>query len=221
MFLSESLSIYQSHYHQLQGKLSEIKTKRRVVEDVENYLKELKERGREFKVLLDILNPNDGLIAKTLLGFIHHFLEQFNQLIGHIWTYDMKVVVEESSEFTKNYNFPLKQANKDTPSQDVRDSSKGQQEMVDFAFILLTMRYLGLSHFPLLLDELGGGFTEVHRIHIFNYLKQLVETGQVEQLFLISHNVTSHDTLNLADVICFDPQATMVDEHVNKTIQFS
>lgn len=220
-FLTEALAVYQAEYHRTHGYLAELKTKRRVVEDVENYLKDLKQREQEFKLLLDVLNPNDGLIAKTLLGFIHHFLDQFNQLIGHIWTYDMKVVAEESSEFTKNYNFPLKQANKDTPSQDVRDSSKGQQEMVDFAFILLTMRYLGLSHFPLLLDELGGGFTEVHRIHIFNYLKQLVETGQVEQLFLISHNVTSHDTLNLADVICFDPQATMVDEHVNKTIQFS
>ena len=221
IFLSDTMSKYQSEYYMTQEKLAELKTKRRVIEDVENYLKDLKTREEEFKVLLDVLNPNDGLIAKTLLGFIHHFLDQFNQLIGHIWTYDMKVVAEESSEFTKNYNFPLKQANKDTPSSDVRESSKGQQEMVDFAFILLTMRYLGLSHFPLLLDELGGGFTEVHRIHIFNYLKQLVETGQVEQLFLISHNVTSHDTLNLADVICFDPQATMVDEHVNKTIQFS
>ena len=221
IFLSNTMSKYQSEYYMTQEKLAELKTKRRVIEDVENYLKDLKTREEEFKVLLDVLNPNDGLIAKTLLGFIHHFLDQFNQLIGHIWTYDMKVVAEESSEFTKNYNFPLKQANKDTPSSDVRESSKGQQEMVDFAFILLTMRYLGLSHFPLLLDELGGGFTEVHRIHIFNYLKQLVETGQVEQLFLISHNVTSHDTLNLADVICFDPQATMVDEHVNKTIQFS
>lgn len=221
IFLSDTMSKYQSEYYMIQEKLAELKTKRRVIEDVENYLKDLKTREEEFKVLLDVLNPNDGLIAKTLLGFIHHFLDQFNQLIGHIWTYDMKVVAEESSEFTKNYNFPLKQANKDTPSSDVRESSKGQQEMVDFAFILLTMRYLGLSHFPLLLDELGGGFTEIHRIHIFNYLKQLVETGQVEQLFLISHNVTSHDTLNLADVICFDPQATMVDEHVNKTIQFS
>lgn len=220
-FLEESLTVFKKTFYTLSERLSEMKTKRKVVEDIDRYLDELKTREAEFKVLLDILNPNDGLIAKTLLGFIRHFLDQFNQLIGHIWTYDMKVVAEESSEFTKNYNFPLKQANKATPSQDVRESSKGQQEMVDFAFLLLTMRYLGLSHFPLLLDELGGGFTEVHRIHIFNYLKQLVETGQVEQLFLISHNATSHDTLNLADVICFDPQGIMTDERTNKVIQFN
>lgn len=220
-FLDESLVTFKKTFYTLSERLAEMKTKRKVVEDIEKYLEELKTREGEFKVLLDVLNPNDGLIAKTLLGFIRHFLEQFNQLIGHIWTYDMKVVAEESSEFTKNYNFPLKQANKAMPSQDVRESSKGQQEMVDFAFLLLTMRYLGLSHFPLLLDELGGGFTEVHRIHIFNYLKQLVETGQVEQLFLISHNTTSHDTLNLADVICFDPQGIMMDERTNKVIQFN
>lgn len=208
-------------YRLVSEALSEARTKRRVIEDIKLYLDELNARETSYKMLIDVLNPNDGLIAKTLLGFIQHFLEQFNTLIGHIWTYDMKIVAEDSADFTKNYNFPLKQANKETPSSDVRESSKGQREMVDFAFLLLVMRYLGLDHFPLLLDELGGGFTEEHRIHILNYLKQLVETGQIEQMFLVSHNSSSHDTLNLADVVCFDTDGVMQDERVNKVIKFS
>ena len=201
--------------------LAEARTKRRVIEDIKHYLDELNARETSYKMLIDVLNPNDGLIAKTLLGFIHHFLDQFNALIGHIWSYDMKIVADDSADFTKNYNFPLKQANKEFPSNDVKESSKGQREMVDFAFLMLVMRYLGLEHFPLLLDELGGGFTEEHRIHILNYLKQLVETGQIEQMFLISHNSSSHDTLNLADVICFDTDGILQDERVNKAIKFN
>lgn len=208
-------------YRNVSEMLSEAKTKRRVVEDIKNYLEELNAREISYKMLIDVLNPNDGLIAKSLLGFIHHFLDQFNQLIGHIWSYDMKIVAEDSADFTKNYNFPLKQANKENPSSDVRESSKGQREMVDFAFLMLVMRYLGLEHFPLLLDELGGGFTEEHRIHILNYLKQMVETGQIEQMFLISHNSSSHDTLNLADVVCFDTNGVMQNERVNRVIQFN
>lgn len=208
-------------YRLVSESLSEAKTKRRVIEDIKAYLNELTARETSYKMLIDVLNPNDGLIAKSLLGFINHFLDQFNGLIGHIWSYDMKIVAEDSADFTKNYNFPLKQANKENPSSDVRESSKGQREMVDFAFLMLVMRYLGLEHFPLLLDELGGGFTEEHRIHILNYLKQMVETGQIEQMFLISHNSSSHDTLNLADVICFDTDGVMQDERVNRVIKFN
>lgn len=200
--------------------LRESQAQFKIIEGIKDHIRHIKDQEQRLKRLIEVLNPNDGLIAKTLLGFIHHFLNNFNQLIGHIWTYELSVIADEENDFTNKYRFPVNIGNNDT-SEDISKTSEGQQEIINFAFKMLVMRYLGLQDFPLLFDELGRTFTEEHRVRLFNYLKLLVESGQVEQIFLVSHIASSHDTFNLADFISMDINGVMKTERVNRVAKFA
>lgn len=211
-FLIDELKELQSEIYgklaTVKAELDQMKLQSQLIEQMKDQVKQLKRKEDHYKKLIAALNPQDGLIAKSLMGFIRLFVEQINQIIDHVWTYPMNICVDDEIDFTSDYKFPLDIAGRNRIN-DIGLGSRGQQEFINFAFRLLVMRYLGLSNYPILADELGTSFNESHRLNTFDYIKQLVETGQVEQLFLISHNPTTYDVFNVVDRVHLDPDKTL------------
>lgn len=153
----------------------------------------------DHKELMKILDPKTGLIAKSLIGFIRHFVRNMNNLVEQIWQYPMAIEIEEDDDFTKDYRFPVRVS--EHLRDDVSTLSLGQTDIMDIAFRITLYSHLGMKGFPLLLDEAGSSLSVSHRAGFFNLVKRLVEHGYFSQVFFITHLIDVKDIIGSYDNI--------------------
>ena len=171
-----------------------------------------------YQALMEELSPVDGLIADQLHEFIACFTDEINSVIDRIWTSPLQLQACGMDSGELDWRFPLRVGTSGlTP--DASKGSKGQQEIVDFAFKLVTVLYLGLNDMPLYLDELAPGLDELHRNNIMVFVKQYVEARQCTQLMMISHYNESYGMFSNAEVCVLDPRNIVhlpdcVNQHV-------
>lgn len=153
----------------------------------------------DHKELMKILDPKTGLIAKSLIGFIRHFVRNMNNLVEQIWQYPMAIEIEEDDDFTKDYRFPVRVG--EHLRDDVSTLSLGQTDIMDIAFRITLYNHLDMKGFPLLLDEAGSSLSVSHRAGFFNLVKRLVEHGYFSQVFFITHLIDVKDIIGSYDDI--------------------
>lgn len=194
-----------------------------ILATIETNQKHFKQYTRDIqliKMLMAALSPQDGLIAKSLVGFIRVFIKQLNSIIANIWSYDLVLDDSDIESIAHDYKFPVNIDNTNR-AKDISKTSKGQKEVIDFAFKVLVMHYLKMQKFPLILDEVGHNFSENHRDNFFKYIEELIETNQIQQIFIVSHIASSHDVLTNADIITIEMDNVLLGEHVNKVCKLS
>ncbi len=211
------------HQHQLelaniQHRLTEKRTLEGVVADLTKSHASVELDYQVYSLLTRAISPDEGLIAEQLSGFIGCLVAQMNAIIASVWTYDMTVLPCGIESGDLDYKFPMQIVAGDREIPDVGKGSKGQQAMVDFAFQLTVMLYMGLEDYPLYLDEPGEGFDEQHRIKLMNFIKQLMDSGRYSQLFMISHFATSHGAFLNAEVLVLDPTNIAVPSGYNQHV---
>lgn len=217
---SEIEGVIRSHQIQLAGlqsRLTEKQTLEGIIGDLQRDHDVLTVDQEALSLLADTLSPVDGLIAEQLTGFIESFVAHINQVIQSIWTYDLKVVPCGVESGDLDYRFPLsvKHEGMDNLAPDIAKGSEAQVEVVNLAFRLVTMVYLGLDEYPVFLDEVGRSFDEQHRINVMNFIKRLVDTGNYTQLFMISHYVGQYNVFTKAEVLVLDGTNIAVPGHHN------
>lgn len=185
-------------------RLQAIRGSRQTLAQLEEQKLEAVTRRDVLKAIIKELNPTDGLIAKQSKLFIEQFVEQLNKVINAVWTYEMQILPcpVESDKLT--YKFPIYFSATDVANPDIAKSSAAQKGIVDFAFKLVTMAYLGLHDYPLFLDELAPSLDEKHRVNIMEFVKNFVESKQCSQMFMISHYLTGHGVFSSAEVTVLD-----------------
>lgn len=220
-YLEEAVQKLQQSLADNQQYLNTINQSETIINQLEESQKQLKEEQESLNILTAILSPQDGLIAESLLGFMNQYLEDMCNILDQIWTYSMRPYLDLGEDgIDLDYRFPVDVNEGDILVKDVYYLSRGQKEIVNFTFKLLLMQYLNLSDYPLIMDEIGGSFDNLHRDRLYRYVKLLVESNQVQQVFIISHIASSHDALSNADKCVLDPDATMIDKEVNKVLKF-
>lgn len=195
--------------------LNEALGKTQVVEHLETTLKELTLAEADYQLLIQAISPTEGLIADSLMGFINSFVEQMNYIIGKIWTINMRILPCKTDSSDLDYKFPLK-FDYGNPRDDVSMGSMGQKELVDYVFVLMAMKHMGIKDCPLLMDEVGHFFHDTHRIKLFDYVKQLLEMRMVGQIFAVSHFSNTHGSLTHADVNVIDNTGVLVPANANR-----
>jgi len=203
-FINKQISEQQSTLAHAEVALNKAMTATAVIEDLKRSRDEAIQDLESYKILVQELSPTDGLIADQVRGFIDCFTEQMNNIIGSIWTSDLRVLPCETEDDELNFKFPMSVHNSDLKVPDVRQGSASQRDIVNFAFKLVVYLYLGLEDFPLYLDELAITLDEQHRFNIINFLKQYVESKRCSQMFLISHYAQQHGAFPLAEVCVMD-----------------
>jgi hypothetical protein len=101
---------------------------------------------------------------------------------------------------------------------DISKGSAAQVEVVDFAFMIVSMLYCRLEEYPIYLDELGHSFDEQHRINVMNFVKELMEVGKFSQMFLISHYAGSYGSFTQAETLVMDSTNIVVPEPYNQHV---
>lgn len=217
--IDETLGAAQGVLGGVQNQLNELTAVQGIVTDLQRSSDKLGIDVDAYKLILAELSPSEGLIAESLTGFIECFTAQMNEIIAQVWTYEMEVLPCGLASGELDYKFPLQIVRSDITAPDVSKGSKAQTEIVDFAFKLVLMLYLNMSNYPLLVDELGGGFDEQHRVNVMNYVKLLIDSKRYSQLFMISHYASSHGSMTQAEICVLDSSNIVVPHIHNKHVK--
>lgn len=180
--------------------LNQLEVTSKVISELTQRREEAIREQEVLAILVKQLSPSTGLIADHSLSFIKQFTDQMNSIINSIWTYDMQLLPLAISE-DLTYKFPLYMSESDTETPDINKASTAQKSVIDFAFKILLITYLGLEDYPLYLDELTPSMDETHRINITNYVKEFVEEKRCSQMFMISHHIGGHNGFNSAEFL--------------------
>lgn len=238
--ISEFVQFYESlgtqmHYLQQQGIEAEIQHLQLQMADARRHLHQLElrehtlkeierehlkatELNHDWNVLVKALSPTDGMIGRYLMGFMQAMVGLMNAVIEEVWTYPLKVLPSRIDKEGLDYLFPLDVNDGAVSPPDIARGSTGQQEIVNFAFKLLAMKFLKLEGYPLLLDELGSSFDEAHRFNLVPFLLQLIELNQHSQVFYISHFAFTHGAFNHAEFLVMDPTNVTVPREYNQHV---
>ena len=216
--IDETVTQHQTELGAIMRKLSEKESQEGIVRDLQQSKQEVELDAKALQLLTQALSPNEGLIAEQLASDIGCLVAQLNSVINSIWTYDFTILSCGMDSGELDYKFPVQFATSDFGSPDISRTSKGQRQVIDFAFQLTVMLYLNLTDYPLFLDEPGEGFDEQHRIKLMDFVKQLMEMGRHSQLFMISHYASSHGSFVNAETLVLDASNISVPGTYNQHV---
>ena len=219
--LQEDIQHHQQRLANINRTIQEQETQRGILKDLENQSEGMEESAELWKLLTTALSPTQGLIAEQLLGFMHKFTESLNGIIGKIWTHDLRVLPCKGSGDNLDYKFPMVVDGDGAPVPDVGMGSTGQIDVIDFAFVLVAMSYLGMEDYPLYADELGSSFDEEHRENLQRFLKLLIDSSNCSQLWLISHAYAVQNSLGACETCVVDKSNITVPVRYNEHVEFS
>lgn len=213
----------QSQLGRKEDVLTHIEIQRGIVEHLENDLIRLEKEEEVVKHMVREISPTEGIIAEGLLGFIKIFTNQMNSILKKVWSYPLMVMPcgtggHEGAEL--DYYFPVMVNTRKSIRSDVSEGSTGIREIIDVAFKIVAMEYLGMEDWPLMLDEFGSSLDEEHRKSSGQAIKQLMEIKSFPQLFMVSHYHEQYGSLNNPEVcvLCFTnitiPKSMVVNKHV-------
>lgn len=176
-----------------------------VIEDIEKQITTLKSETEVLKIAVKSLSPSEGLIAKNVVGFINHLIQQMNSFIKKIWAYPLtidNIIINDDLEL--DYKFSFKVNNGVNYISDISKGSSSIKEIIDFAFKVVAMQYLGLKDFPLYLDEFGSKFDSKHRSAATHTVNELINLNNFSQVYMISHHLNSFGSILHCDINVLD-----------------
>lgn len=205
--------------------ISRIDTQKALVAVLEGHIAELAAKVEVLKPAVKELSPTEGLIAKGLTGFIDHFVYQINSFIKKIWLYPLELVPvapTEGEDIDLDYKFSVK-VNDGFTVPDISKGSSAMKEVIDMAFMIVSMQYLGLSDAPIYLDEFSASFDKAHRESAFHVITNLITTASFSQIFMVSHYEQAYGSLRNSDitVLCPNNVALPTDMAFNTAVTIS
>jgi hypothetical protein len=205
----------------IQATLHRFELRENTLMDIEREHREAKQWYADLQLLAKAMSPTDGLIGRYLMGFMQQIVKLLNAIIEELWTYPMEVLPSKVDKDELDYNFPLNIRNGAVTPPDIARGSSSQRDVVNFAFKLIFMKFMGLENFPLYLDEFGNTFDEQHRQNLIPFLNKLIELGEVSQIVYISHFSSTHGAFNHAEIVVLDPTNITLPPVYNRTVKIA
>ena len=218
--LQEDIGIHQQKLATVTKTIQEQESQRSVLNDLQEQSLKLEEDADLWKQLASALSPTSGLIAEQLLGFMHKFTESINGIIDKVWTHDLEILPCKGSGENLDYKFPLRVNGETEPNADIVMTSTGQEDIINFAFVLVSMSYLGMEDYPLYTDELGSSFDEEHKENLPRFLKMLIDSSNCSQLWTISHAYAVQNSLGACEICVVDKSNITVPSRYNEHVEF-
>lgn len=222
--IHQCLNQLQIEVAQKQNILNDMRMQKGIVEDIQNNISTLTLDESALKLIVVSLSPTDGLIAEGLLGFIRTYVRKMNSLIKRTWTYRMEVqdcscAVDNGAEL--DYKFPVLVQTADNKTPDVGKCSSGMREIIDLAFKITAMGYLGLSDYPLILDELGATMDVAHKTQVVDLIKYLIEQCSFSQIFIVSHDYSQYGSISNLETCVICPNNVVVPSVYNEHVEIA
>ena len=213
--IAKDIAELQTQLAVLNEQVSKYKVLEGVINELEKQIVSMQADEVHWSQVVKALSPETGLIAKQLGSQIGVFVSRMNAIINAVWEYNLEVNPCGLDNNGLNYKFPVTSSDRGTEVPDIAACSAGQAEIIDFAFRVVAMRYLGIKGHPLFLDELGATFDEAHRNKLIHFLNYLLDSGLVGQMFLINHYSSMHGAISTPEVLVLDAKNIAVPNGYN------
>ena len=202
----------------LTQKLNRTNTLTDILGDLQSQIKTLTEQKEVYQTMTLALSPTEGLIGDAMKTFVGQFLAQANRFINRIWEYDLQLEAMDG-EGELSYRFPLTIDQQPQAVADISKCSAGQEEVINLAFMLTVMNRMGLSDYPLLLDEPATAFDETHRRNLALLNKELLESGQCSQIWMVSHFMPEIGGIIDTETCVLEASNIALPSHYNEHVQ--
>jgi DNA repair exonuclease SbcCD ATPase subunit len=200
--LNEAIQTLRLELSNAERTLSQVHIQRALAANLQQQVETLTHESQALKQLTQELSPTSGLIAQSLMGFISHYVEQMNHFIARGWLYPMRLLAtlpEDEDSLELDYKFQV-QINESISIPDIAKTSSGMQEIIDLAFKVVAMQYLGLSDYPLVLDEFSTRMDPAHRRSAYQVIQELIDDSQFSQIFIVSHHYETYGSMKHSDI---------------------
>jgi energy-coupling factor transporter ATP-binding protein EcfA2 len=189
-----------------------------IVQSIKDKIEALEKEKILLDKIISNLSPTEGLIADGLGNFIKSFIARMNAFIRKVWTYPLVIKADFSGEI--DYRFPLMVQHAGKGTKDVSEGSAGMQEIINLAFRVTGMKYLGMDSYPLQIDEFAKAMDDAHRTNATELIKLLMDQENFSQFFIVSHDHKQYGAFSNPEVcvVCsanvYLPEGLVVNEHV-------
>lgn len=193
-----------------------------VIESIKENIADLEKREKHLILLMDGLSPVKGFIGYLMNDFLKAVISNVNAIINPIWSTKLHVLncqptKGDDDNIDLDYQFPVVTGYEDEINSDIAYCSGGEREIINFAFRLTLLRYLGKhSGLPLLMDEVGVAFDELHRGRFGMWLEEQIRMDKLPQIFMISHYVKQFGLFQDANIIALNTEGLNIGLLVNK-----
>lgn len=211
--INDIVSSFNLEISKLEHRLSESTYNEKLIENSKNKVKLLKKQKEATSLLIDAMSPTNGLIGKSITNFLNVFTKDMNDIINSIWNYDMEILpckITEANDL--DYKFEVKIDNR-MPVKDVSETSSSQQEIIDLAFKIVSMKYLKMDNSYLLLDEFGRTFDEAHSKNAYDII-DILSNSSFTNVFIISHFTSTYSRFKNADISLLNGDNMILDKEL-------
>lgn len=179
--------------------VSNSNTQQEIINNISSGLNDLNDRDVVLKAMIKEISPTEGLIAKGLSNFINNFVFKVNDFISNVWLYKLELIYIEDNNLDLDFKFEVK-IGEDNISPDISKTSSSIKEIINLAFKITSMEYMGLENYPIYLDEIGASFDKEHRTSIYKLIQNLLDRTNFSQIFIVSHYETMYNSFRNSDI---------------------
>lgn len=221
-YLSEDVDHHYKWIGELYDQIKELQSRSDLIDTYKSERSRLEKEVASLNLLVEEISPKSGLIADVIFRFIDELVDNMNDVVKSVWTYDLKVVATGISESGSDldYKFPLKVRSNPRPVKDVAMGSSGQEDIINFAFKVVALNLMGMDDYPLILDELAPQLDEQHRINITQYVSKMISSNRCSQIFMVSHFQAGHGAFANAQYCVMDPTNITLPAVYNEHVRF-
>lgn len=216
--IGEEIKLNQFQLAEYQNQLTKFERQEAVLQSLQKERTDTLNEQTQLNLIAKALSVKDGLIGKYLLESLTSVLSLVNSVINTIWTYEMNVIPSKLDKEGLDYNFPLDVNDGSVTPPDIRLGSESQKDIVNFAFKLAFIKFMGYDGWPLYLDEFGRTFDEQHRDNTVPFIQNLIEQNEFEQIFYISHFESTYGSFNNVEYLVIDPTNITVPQCYNENV---
>ena len=217
--IEKSLQSQQTEVQKRLGEISIILTKQKGLQDrYENeILGQINEKELLLKDLTLISKSLNIIPMKSMTKFLNKIIKETNKRISQIISYDFYLKPIEENDL--NYNFPYMAKGAESP--DIQECSDGQKDIVNLCLTLVCRKIMGMSAYPLFLDELGRAFDTGHQRRLVDLLLYILDEKKATQIFLVSHHAIIHEGLSNVETLVLHDSDVMKPSVYNTHVEIT
>jgi len=199
-YINRQIKLIKVYITDIENRLSDNRYAVNSIKALEEEVKEMIVKERATKLIMNSLSPNDGLIAKALNSTLNRILNDINRFVNMVWSYKLEIVPCDLDNSGLTYRFPVA-IDGEIGALDISGCSSSQQEIINLGFKLTVMKYLGISNYPLILDEFAKSFDSDHLELAYNLIDRLITDDSINQTIMVSHYSNVYNRFPYATIV--------------------
>jgi hypothetical protein len=173
---------------------------------------------KDYQTIEKSLSPYTGFPHRHLVEYTNTLIHNVNCVLAQVWSYPLQI---EELTYDSPFDGTFAISVDGLIVSDISRLSKGQQAIVNLAWMLAFVIGKRLLDYPIFLDECDEGLDPVHKQSLLEWLRSLIDQRLVSQLWMIHHEAVLFEGFVDSEVLCLMDGNIIRPEKMNTHVTFS